>query len=415
MAIDESRLWKRIEGLAALTERDRPWTRRSFSPLFLKGRDWLATQFRQASLAVAIDAGGNLIGRTEGRIRALPPIVVGSHSDTVPDGGRFDGILGLVAGIEVAQSLRESGVALSHPLEVVDFLAEEPSEYGVSCVGSRAMAGLLDETMLDAKAPDGETLRQGIARVGGNPSKLSSALRTLGGTAAYVELHIEQGPILESLGIPIGIVTDIFGISRRRIVIAGQPDHAGTTPMNIRRDALVGAARVIDAAYRKASEMLGSNQQAVATVGHISVTPNAINAVPGRVEMILEVRSNREATLDRFADELLNEARGTLAALRLTTESTPLSHAAPTFCAADIQDTIEAASMALGLRSKRMPSGAGHDGVFMAKTGPIGMIFVPCLQGRSHCPDEWMDPTHVAAGTRVLYETVVQLDRKLAG
>jgi beta-ureidopropionase / N-carbamoyl-L-amino-acid hydrolase len=413
MAINDFRLWKRINDLAALTEPDRPWTRRSFSPLFLQGRDWLASEYRQAGLAVSIDPGGNLIGRTEGKTNGISPIVIGSHSDTVPDGGRFDGILGLAAGIEVAQTLSEKGIVLGHPLEVIDFLAEEPSEFGISCVGSRAIAGLLDDTMLNAKAPNGETLKEGIARMGGAPERLSSRLRALGDTAAYVELHIEQGPVLESLGIPIGVVTDIFGISRTKIVVEGQPDHAGTTPMDSRRDALVGAARIIETAYRKASDMAKARQHVVATVGRLSVTPNAINAVPGRAELILEVRSESDAILMQFAKELVEETRPFCEELRLIVDSVPLSHGFPTACAAVVQDAIEIASRRLGLRSRRMPSGAGHDAVFMKHMGPIGMIFVPSQGGRSHCPEEWTEPSDVAAGAHVLYETVLQLDQKL--
>ena len=215
-------------------------------------------------------------------------------------GGRYDGIIGVLAGIEVAHTLHEHGVALRHPFEVIDFLSEEPSDYGISCVGSRALSGKLDAAMLAARNPEGETLAQAIARIGGDPAALTAPLRPAGGTAAFIELHIEQGPVLEARGLPIGVVTNIVGIRRVQITVEGQPDHAGTTPMDIRRDALVGAARIIDGAHRQASAASGKPHYVVATVGRLSLTPNAANAVPGRVELTLEMRSDSDAVLDAF-------------------------------------------------------------------------------------------------------------------
>ena len=410
--IDPDRLFRRITELSRLTESDRPWTRRSFSSLFLQGRAWLAREFEAAGLSVSIDAGGNLIGRCPGRDLTLAPIVTGSHSDTVPGGGRFDGILGVLAGIEVAQALRENGHSLAHTFEVIDFLAEEPSEYGPSCIGSRAFAGQLEPTMLKAAAPDGENLEQGLTRVGGAPDQLATARR--GGTAAFVELHIEQGPVLESRHLPIGVVTNIVGIRRVRIVVDGRPDHAGTTPMDIRRDALAGAAHIVAAANAMARDAMGGPNYVVATVGRLNVYPNAANAVPGRVEMTLEVRSDAEAVLHRFPEDLLSASKGMTAKLGVTVAMEQISYSQPTACAPFIQETIEDASGALGLRSMRLSSGAGHDGVYVAKTGPIGMIFIPCRDGRSHCAEEWAELAQVADGARVLYETILRLDRRLA-
>lgn len=414
MTIDPDRLFRRITELSRLTESDRPWTRRSFSSLFLQGRAWLAREFEAAGLTVSIDPGGNLVGRRPGRNPALAPIVTGSHSDTVPGGGRFDGILGVLAGIEVAQALQENGHSLAHSLEIIDFLAEEPSEYGPSCIGSRALAGELEPAMLKAAAPDGEKLEEGLMRVGGAPDQLAMVRRGTNGTAAFVELHIEQGPVLESRSLPIGVVTHIVGIRRVRITVDGRPDHSGTTPMDIRRDALAGAAEIVAAANAKARAAIGGPHYVVATVGRLNVHPNAANAVPGRVEMTLEVRSDAEAILHRFPEELLAASRDAMEKLGVTVALEPVSYSPPTACAPFIQETIEAASGALGLRSMRLPSGAGHDGVYVAKTGPIGMIFIPCRGGRSHCAEEWAEPAQVADGARVLYETILRLDRQLA-
>ena len=229
--------------LAAITDPEKPYTRRSFSPRFLEGRAWLRRRFEEAGLAVRLDAGGNLIGRLEGSLADAKPIVIGSHSDTVPSGGRFDGPAGIIAALEVVRALREQGYKPRHPIEVVDFLAEEPSEYGVSCVGSRAMAGALDDAMLEARNAAGETLAAAIARIGGDPGRLDEARRE--NIAGYLELHIEQGVVLENNGVDLGLVTAIVGIARVEIVFEGAADHAGTTPMALRRDAGLAAARLI--------------------------------------------------------------------------------------------------------------------------------------------------------------------------
>jgi N-carbamoyl-L-amino-acid hydrolase len=411
--LNAERLWARTQTLAGFTLPDVPWTRRAFSPLFADARDWLRSEFEAAGLTVRLDAGGNLIGSRPGRDPSRKPIATGSHCDTVMSGGRYDGIIGVLAGIEVAHAMRDHGVELEHPFEVIDFLSEEPSDYGPSCIGSRALSGKLDAAMLAARNPQGETLAEGLRRIGGDPDALGQPLRGPGGTAAFVELHIEQGPVLESRGLPIGVVTNIVGIRRVLITVEGQPDHAGTTPMDIRRDALVGAARIIDAANRQASALSGRPHYVVATVGRLTLTPNAANAVPGRVEMMLEVRSDSDAVLEGFPESLMAEVAEGLKALRLQASVAPVSRALPTDCSPLVMDAVEAAAKDLGYASMRLPSGAGHDAVYMAPTGPIGMIFIPCLNGRSHCPEESIEPAQLLDGTRVLYQTVLELDRAL--
>ncbi|MDX3805428.1 hydantoinase/carbamoylase family amidase [Bosea thiooxidans] len=413
MAIDQDRLWRRIEALSRITDPERPWTRRSFTQRFLEGRDWLAAEFRAAGLETEIDVAGNLIGRLAGADPALKPILIGSHSDTVPSGGRYDGILGVLAGLEVAQSFSERGDRLRHTLEVVDFLAEEPSEFGLSCIGSRALAGTLTEQHLALARPDGMTLREGIAFVGGRPEALASVKRPAGGTAAYVEVHIEQGRVLENERIPIGIVTDIVGIRRERITVTGRADHAGATPMPLRADALVGAAKLVEAAYKRALATVRDNQPLVATFGCIEVSPNAANAVPGEAILTLEVRSGNEAAVKAFGEALVRDLRPALEELRLTIAVEPISDVAPTACAPEIRAAIASASASLGLATCDLPSGAGHDGVHIAHIGPVGMIFVPCLEGRSHAPEESITPEQAGDGARVLAETVRLLDVSL--
>lgn len=411
--INAERLNARVERLSQFTRADVPWTRRAFSPLFEEARAWLRGEFLGAGLSVSQDAGGNLIGRREGSGRTSKPLITGSHCDTVVGGGRFDGIIGVLAGIEVAHTLNEQGITLDHPFEVIDFLSEEPSDYGISCVGSRAFSGVLDAGMLASKNADGESLRQALQRIGGNPDALTQALRTPESTAAFVELHIEQGPVLESRQLPIGVVTNIVGIRRVLITVTGQPDHAGTTPMDIRRDALVGAARLIDGAYRLASKWSGHPHYVVATIGRIAMTPNVPNAVPGHVELMLEVRSDSDAILDCFPEDLMAGATADLAELRVSASAVHVSRSKPTDCQPLVMDAVERAAEVLGYATMRLPSGAGHDAVYVAPTGPIGMIFIPCLNGRSHCPEEWIEPQQLLDGTRVLYQTIRELDASL--
>lgn len=412
LPIQAERLWHRLETLSSFTRSDVPWTRRAFSPEFDRARQWLRGEFEQAGLAVDLDAGGNLTGRREGAVPGLAPLATGSHCDTVVGGGRFDGILGVLAGLEVAQSLQEAGVLLRHPLEVIDFLCEEPSDYGISCVGSRALAGTLDAAMLASCNEDGESLAQAMGRIGARPGALADAARGPGGVAAFVELHIEQGPLLEREGLPIGVVTDIVGIRRVALTVTGQPDHAGTTPMDIRRDALVGAARLIDTVHREASAMDGRPHYVVATIGRISMSPNVPNAVPGRVDMVLEVRSNAQSVLDDFPERVVALCQHDLRQLRVACGIAHLTQTPPTKCDDIVMRAVAQAADRLALPHRRLPSGAGHDAMHVAATGPMGMVFIPCLNGRSHCQEEWASKAQVADGTRVLAETLRLLDAR---
>ncbi|MGE0803562.1 MAG: Zn-dependent hydrolase [Lautropia sp.] len=409
--IDEQRLWRRVETLASFTTPEVPWTRRAFSPLFRQARAWLRQEFADAGLAVVQDAAGNLIGRRPGLEDGRAPIATGSHCDTVVGGGRFDGIIGVLAGLEVAQALRDAGHALRHPFEVIDFLSEEPTDHGISCVGSRGMVGLLDHDMLAAIDPGGASLAQALTAIGGDPSALSRPLRNPGDLTAFVELHIEQGPVLESHRLPIGVVTGIVGIRRVMIRVAGRADHAGTTPMDIRCDALVGAARIISEVRRLACILGDGPDYVVATIGRLSVVPNAPNAVPAVVEMTLEVRSDRTEVLERFPEDLMGAVRADLDALRVSASVGQLSRSRPTECSAPVMAAIQRAADGLGYRTMTLPSGAGHDSTYVAMLAPVGMIFVPCLDGRSHCPEEWIEPSQLSAGARVLYQTICELDR----
>ena len=399
--------------LAEITDPARPYTRRSFTALFLEGRALIAQRFAEAGLTTRIDAAGNLIGRIEGREPALGVIAVGSHSDTVPSGGRFDGIAGVATGLEVARTLRDSGTRLDHALEGIDFLAEEPSEYGLSCVGSRGMTGALDQKMLDLVDPRGEELRDALRRVGGDPDRLDQARRK--DIRAFLELHIEQGIVLESQSLDIGVVTSIVGIRRVEIVFEGEADHAGTTPLHLRHDALAAAASTVAIVRRIAEELDGEGSDYfVATVGILTVEPSASNIVPGRCRLIIDARTTNPELTARFIAvvDRESEAAATVARVRRSAFTT-LSDGPPVACDQDLQTSLRAAARDLGLSQTDLPSGAGHDAAFMSRICRSAMVFVPCRAGKSHAPEEWADRDAIGAGAAVILQAVKALDQSL--
>ncbi len=381
------------------------WTRRPFTDEFRAARTWLTGRMLDAGLKTEVDAAGNLIGRRLGRRADLRPIVIGSHTDTVVGGGRFDGIVGVVGALEVARCLSESEIFLDHPLEIVDFLAEEPTDFGISTVGSRAISGTLSPEMLARRNAAGETLGEAITSVGGLPSDIGRLARPKGSVALYLELHIEQGPVLERERVSVGVVTAITGVSRFRIEVTGRPDHAGGTPMSERRDALTGAADVV-----LALERLWQDGDGVGTTGRLNVVPNATNVVPGKVEMWTDMRSIAAARLSEASRLFPERVRDIGIRRDLAIEIDLLSFEAPVVIAEDVQDRLEAAGRHLGISVRRLPSYAGHDANQMAKIAPIGVLFVPSRGGRSHCAEEWTGFADVTQGVRVLAEALLEFD-----
>jgi beta-ureidopropionase / N-carbamoyl-L-amino-acid hydrolase len=409
LPLNADRLWADIMGLAEITESGRPYTRRSFSPLFLEGRAWLTRRFEDAGLTIRIDAAGNLIGRRNGNKPERGVIAVGSHSDTVPAGGRFDGIAGIAAGLEIARALRDANEQLDHALEVVDFLGEEPSEYGLSCIGSRGMSGALTPQMLDLREPGGETLREALRRVGGNPDRIGEARRA--DVKAFLELHIEQGAVLESRSLQIGIVTAIVGIRRVEITFEGAADHAGTTPMKLRRDALVAAANTV-ASVRHTAERLAAEGAGyfVATVGVLNVEPGASNVVPAKCRIVIDMRTTERTLTDRFMETIEREsARHATEANVVRAPLAGLSDGPPAICDPGLRVVLERSAEKLGLRACNLASGAGHDTAFMTRICPSAMVFVPCRNGKSHAPEEWADKDGIAAGAAVIMNAVKSL------
>jgi N-carbamoyl-L-amino-acid hydrolase len=413
LPLDADRLWGDVMALAEITDPERPYTRRSFSPLFLEGRAWLAKRFADAGLAVHIDTAGNLIGRLEGTDPSLGVIAVGSHSDTVPSGGRFDGIAGLATGLEVVRSLRDASVRLGHAIEIIDFLAEEPSEYGLSCIGSRGMVGALDAGMLELTEPGGEKLGEALRRVGADPDRLAVARRH--DIKAFLELHIEQGIVLESQSLDVGVVTSIVGIRRIEIVFEGAADHAGTTPMTLRHDALVAAANTVAAVRRIAEQLAAAGPDYfVATVGILSVEPGASNVVPGRCRLVVDARATNSALTRRFVEALERDSAACAAAAHVKrTPLVTLSDAPPVACDPVLRAALRRGTQELGLGETDLASGAGHDAAFLSRICPSAMIFVPCRKGKSHAPEEWADREAIARGAAVVLHAVKSLDRSL--
>ena len=414
LPVNQDRLWQDLMGLAKITEPDKPYTRRSFTPMFLRGRDWLKGRFETAGLATRIDPAGNLIGRRAGANPGAGAIVIGSHSDTVPGGGRFDGTAGVLAGLEVARALHEAGHDLDHDLEIIDCLAEEVSAFGISCVGSRAIAGILTDEMLAYECPGGERLAQAIVRMGGDPTRLAAAKRS--DIAAFLELHIEQGPVLEAERIDIGIVETIAGITRLELMIGGRPDHAGTTPLNLRSDALVAAALAILAIQDMAREIAASAEgYFVATTGEIHAEPNAANVVPGRVRLVVDARAECRPTMERFVARMNAEMSSLVAASGAELSGiVTLSDAPPAHGDAGLCGALTHAAEQFGLTHRRMTSGAGHDAAHFSRIAPVAMVFTPCRGGRSHCPEEWAEPGEIAAGAATILNAVLAIDRAAA-
>lgn len=408
--INAKRLWDDLIAISEITEPGRPFTRRSFTPLFQAGREFLAARLKDAGLTVRIDAGGNMIGRLEGTDSQLPVIAMGSHTDTVPAGGRFDGIAGVIAALEVARVIAESGERLRHPLEVIDCLAEEPSEFGLSCIGSRAMVSKLDAEMLAMSDGSGRILADALRAVGGDPDRAQTAKRD--DLMAFLELHIEQGPVLEAAQIDIGVVTAIVGIRRIEILFTGQAAHAGTAPMHLRQDAAYAGALAM-VRIREMAEALSLANEAyfVATVGIVEVWPGGSNVVPGLCKLVIDARSSATNLIEQFTQMLDKQSMFAAEAARVErTEFAILSDGIPAQCDRDIRGMIATAAANLGYSKMDIASGAGHDAAFMSVVCPAAMIFIPCLKGMSHTPEEYSTPAQLTAGAAVLLETVRQLD-----
>ncbi|MBI4233411.1 MAG: Zn-dependent hydrolase [Chloroflexi bacterium] len=404
---DSGRLESDIMALAGFTSPELPYTRLAFSDVDLLARQWLIARMKELGLAVRLDTAANIIGRREGGDPSLPVIMTGSHLDTVSGGGRFDGIAGVLAGLETVRLLNAADHVTRHPLEVVCFTCEEPTVHGLSPFGSRAMAGQLDKgQVMVTVGPTGHPLAQLLRDLGGDPERLEEARLDPRRVLAHLELHIEQGGDLEAKGLPLGVVTAIAAPCRGHAIFTGRASHAGATPMEERADALCAAAELVLAVERVAR----SYPDTVGTVGGIENAPNMVNVIPGRVELRLEVRSTRTDIIQGATTRLSKEAEAIARRRGVKAEVLWLRADEPVTIPEPVARLLERTCQELGLEHTRIISRASHDSARLAAVIPVGMLFVPSKGGLSHCPEEWTDFEDFAVGVTALARAILMLD-----
>ena len=405
--IDGERPWRRLSDLGEIGEQEGGGiTRLSFTDEERAAKDRVASYMEEAGLAVHEDAVGNLFGRREGRNAEAPAVLIGSHVDSVYSGGNFDGPLGVLAGVEVLQTMEEQGIETEHPIEVVAFTDEEGVRFSFGMIGSRALAGkLTPEDLTSYEDEDGVSIAEAMFAYGLDPELIGDAARPEDSVKAYVELHIEQGRVLENEDLPAGVVTGIAGPVWLRFLLEGETGHAGATPMNLRRDSLAAAAGIMGLIEAAAAETCTS----VGTVGQLDLEPGGINIIPGKVRFSLDLRDIDEEVRDRVEGHILEGAEEICRRRGVGLEIETLQRLAPAPCSDLVRDAAERACERLGIRPHALPSGAGHDGMQLTDLCPMGVIFVRSKNGISHNPDEWSSQEDCAAGSNILYLTVLNL------
>ena len=404
---DPQRLQSLIKGLDQFTATPgKGTTRLTYSPEFRRASDFLRARMEAAGLKVREDAVGNLFGRLEGSNPALAPVMVGSHFDSVPNGGKFDGQAGVIAGIEIAFLFRERGLTPERPIELIAMIEEEGTRFGGGLVASRILTGKLDTRRLDAMPDDdGTTMAQAMTAYGLDPALAHHAVLKPGSVHAFLELHIEQGPVLEAHGEDVGIVDRIVGMAQLKATIRGQAGHAGTTPMNARRDALVGA---VEALSRLPDLARGIGQDAVLTVGKLEVRPGGANVIPDLVTFTVDIRAPREEVVHALVEQASSVIEGA-GGNGLTADIEQQLFVSPTPLSAELHNMLSRHAGMLGLKSRTMVSGAGHDAMIMAGFAPTGLVFVPSRNGISHAPEEWTDYGQLARGVDLLFASICEL------
>lgn len=360
---------------------------------------------------IRMDQCGNVIARREGRIEGLPPVLMGSHLDTVYQGGKYDGAVGVTAALEVVKRLNEKGIETDHPIEVISFACEESSRFGVSTLGSKAMAGLFDkEKVRFLKDRNGVTLEEALSFVALEIDSIDQASRKEEPLKAFFELHVEQGPVLETEQQKIGIVTGIAAPVRYSIKIIGTPSHSGTTPMSMRNDALLGASEIALALEKKALEE--SHYGTVATVGVLSIEASAMNVVPGQVEIKVDIRGTSLESRQRVVDYLEQTIESVKTTRHLEVISQQIIAEEPVLLSTEMIDVMQSICQKEQIPFKLMPSGAGHDAMNMVRLCPTAMIFIPSEKGLSHHPDEYTDLDDILIGIDLLEKMVIHYSKK---
>jgi len=387
---------RRLNEIAACSLAGPGVTRFPFTPehaaALTQIRDWMS----RAGLRPRLDAAATLIGKSDGTTTA-PAVLIGSHQDSVREGGRYDGIMGVLIGCLAMERLTAEGVQLPFPVEVLAFADEEGVRFPTALLGPRVLAGSFDPAVLEMRDAEDMLLRTALARFGGTPEALAQQARTPADSRAYLEIHIEQGPVLEQADTPCGIVTGICGIERNTVTFTGETGHAGTVPMQGRRDALVAATEFITKVHDAARQCDGLR----ATVGTLTLKPAVVNAIPRQAELSLEIRALSDEARAAFASEA--QVWGTeIAATRDTGFAMTRSYAQPAVpCAPALIEALESAAHSEGIDAPRLPSGATHDASAMADLGDIAMLFVRCRDGISHRPEEFASPEDMEAAIRI--------------
>lgn len=383
-------------------------TRLAFTPVDQSARRLFQDKLAAAGLRVRVDAIGNVFGRRGGRENGLPPLLLGSHLDSVPSGGRFDGPLGVLSALEVIRMLADARTETRRPVEIACFAAEESSRFGSGTLGSKAVVGKLTPEVADTlRDAGGRTLAEALRECGLSPDRLGEVRRRPGEYHAYLELHLEQGAVLEHAGVPVGLVTGIAAPTRFGVTYTGRADHSGATPMGLRRDALVAGAELVLSVRRVVLDHGGP--ASVGTVGVLRVQPGAMNVIPGQASLGIDLRDTDAEAKRRIAKKVQTAARRIAKKWKLDVSIETLTDESPVPLSERVRQVSAAACRACGIPFLELPSGAGHDAMYLAEITEAGMIFVRCREGVSHNPAEFVEPRDIAAGAAVLAETALRL------
>lgn len=407
LSVDSDRLHQSLMNLSTYGKNTAGGSdRQAYTKYDIEAREYVKALMEDARLVVSVDFAGNIIGKKAGKNPDLKPIAFGSHIDEVPNGGDYDGPVGSMGAIEVIKTLTENGIETEHPLEIIIFTNEEG---GV--VGSRALVGALSKEALQVVSSSGLTQYEGIKAVGGDPDRIPELKRNLGDLAAFLELHIEQGGNLYTEKLDIGVVEGIVAIEWWEFSFMGKANHAGTTPMNMRKDPMLPAAKFVLAVNEIVNSYEGKQ---VGTVGKIQAFPGAGNVIPGEVKVTLEIRDLSSEKIWEIYSEIEKRAKSLASESGIGLEIKHIEVASkPALADPMIREIIKSQAEKLGLSTKSLPSGAGHDAQEMARIGPMGMIFIPSKDGISHAPAEFSTKEHIANGTNVLMNTILELDKRL--
>ncbi len=396
------KMMARLDELGRVSDNPENLTRTTFTPAHKQGNALALGWMREAGMQTSADAAGNITGIYAGSDASLPRLMLGSHLDTVRNAGKYDGMLGVIAAIACVEELHKQGRRLPFGIEVVGFSNEEGTRFGATMTGSRAIIGAFDDAVFEAKDRDGVSFRDALVGFGLDPAEIPAAARKPGEIAAFMELHIEQGPVLERNGLALGVVTAISGARRYRVEIKGLAGHAGTVPMGGRQDALLAAAEIALFIEQRCT----GTPTLVGTVGQMEAFPGAVNVIPGMARFSIDIRAAQDPLRDTAADDVLAEIKAIAARRKVEAIITPLHHSAATPCDPRLMDAVERAILAQNVPTMRLPSGAGHDAMTIAAICPVGMIFMRCTRGISHNPLEAVLPEDVELATAALYHFI---------